>query len=294
MDRWVDAYLDHLRAERGLAPRTVKAYASDLSRLVQHAEGEGITDVAQLTTSVVASFLVALGKRGVSARTAARYLSSVRGFCRFLVHERAVPSDVCALINRPKVSRRLPQTLTAEEVLRLLEAPAGATPRGRRDRAMLHLMYAAGLRVSELCHLDLADVDRRRGVVRAFGKGNKRRLVPVGEHAIAALETYLVDRAQHRYAPSSAVLFLSPRGKALTRQAFFKAVRTYARAVGIRKPVSPHKLRHSFATHLLEGGADLRSVQAMLGHSDISTTEIYTHVVGDHMRRAYKRAHPRA
>jgi len=294
MDRWVDAYLDHLSAERGLAPRTVKAYASDLSRLVQHAEGEGIHDVTELTTSVVASFLVALGRRGVSARTAARYLSSVRGFCRFLVQERAVPSDVCALINRPKVSRRLPQTLTAEEVLRLLEAPPTATRRGRRDRAMLHVMYAAGLRVSELTHLELADVDRRRGVVRAFGKGNKRRLVPLGEHAILALEAYLVDRDQHRHAATSAVLFLSPRGKALTRQAFFKAVRTYARAVGIRKPVSPHKLRHSFATHLLEGGADLRSVQAMLGHSDISTTEVYTHVVGDHMRRAYRRAHPRA
>ncbi len=289
MDRWVDAYLDHLRAERGLAPRTVKAYASDLSRLVQHAEGEGTTDVAELTTSVVASFLVALGKRGVTARTAARYLSSVRGFCRFLVRERAVPSDVCALINRPKVSRRLPKILSAEDVLRLLDAPPAGTRRGRRDRAMLHLMYAAGLRVSELCHLELADVDRRRGVVRAFGKGSKRRLVPVGEQALVTLEAYLVDRAQHRHAASSAVLFLSPRGKPLSRQAFFKAVRSYARAAGIRQPVSPHKLRHSFATHLLEGGADLRSVQAMLGHSDI-----YTHVVGDHMRRAYKRAHPRA
>ncbi len=294
MDRWVDAYLDHLRAERGLAPRTVRAYACDLSRLVQHAEQQGVTEVATLSTSLVASFMVRLGRRGISARSAARYLSAVRGFCRFLVHERVVQTDVCALVVRPKVSRRLPQVLTAEEVLRLLDAPPPGTGRGRRDRAMLQVMYAAGLRVSELTHLELADVDRRRGVVRAFGKGNKRRLVPLGEEALAALDIYLVDRALHRCAATSPILFLSPRGKALARQTFYKRVRAYASAVGIRQPVSPHKLRHSFATHLLEGGADLRSVQAMLGHVDISTTEVYTHVVGDHMRRAYQRAHPRA
>jgi len=155
-------------------------------------------------------------------------------------------------------------------------------------------MYAAGLRVSELVGLRVADVDRRRGVVSAFGKGNKRRLVPLGQMSLEALDEYLADRASHPKASSSSVLFLSPRGTPLTRQAFWKRVLIYARAQGIRKPVSPHKLRHSFATHLLEGGADLRSVQTMLGHVDISTTEIYTHVVGDHMRKAYARAHPRA
>jgi integrase/recombinase XerD len=294
VDSWVDAYLDFLRVERGLSPRTVGAYASDLSRLLEHAESEGIEQVSELSTSVVASFMVRLGRRGISARSAARYLSSVRGLCRFLVQERLLAADPCALIDRPKIGRRLPKTLNADEVVRLLDTPPRETKRGRRDRAMLHVMYAAGLRVSELVNLKVGDVDRRRGIVSAFGKGNKRRLVPLGQPALDALEEYLVDRGQHHHAAHSAVLFLSPRGKALSRQAFYKRVLRHARTAGIRKPVSPHALRHSFATHLLAGGADLRSVQAMLGHSDIATTEIYTHVVGDHVRKAYDRAHPRA
>ena len=294
MDRWVDVYLDHLRVERGLAPRSVAAYARDLARFAEHGEGVGIDDVALISPSVVSSFLVRLGKDGLSARSAARYLSSVRGFCRFLVRERALEADPCELVDRPKIGRRLPHALSFEEMLRLLSAPPGDTPRGRRDRAMLHVMYAAGLRVSELVGLTLADVDLKRGVVSAFGKGNKRRLVPLGEVAVDKVNAYLPDRATHRQATTSTIMFLSPRGGALTRQAFHKNVARYARAVGIDKPVSPHKLRHSFATHLLERGADLRSVQAMLGHSDISTTEIYTHVAGDHVRRAYDKAHPRA
>ena len=294
MDRWVDAYLDHLRAERGLSPRTALAYAHDLARLVDHAEAEGVTEAAALSHAIVAGFLVQLGRDGISARSAARYLSSVKGFTRFLVHERVLREDPCSLIDAPRVGRRLPQVLTADEVMTLLEAPNRSMPRGRRDRAMLHTMYAAGLRVSELVGLRVADVDLRRGVVSAFGKGNKRRLVPLGQVALDAIGEYLADRAQHKRGGSSPVLFLSPRGRALSRQAFWKRVVAYARAAGIRKPVSPHKLRHSFATHLLEGGADLRSVQTMLGHVDISTTEIYTHVVGDHVRRAYAKAHPRA
>ena len=294
MDRWVDAYLDQLRAERGLSQKTVLAYAHDLGALLDHAEEQGVTSIEGLSHGVVAGFLVLLGRRGISARSAARYLSSVRGLMRFLLRERVLREDPCALIDAPRVGRRLPQTLTPEEILGLIEAPGRKTARSRRDRAMLHIMYAAGLRVSELVGLRVADVDRRRGVVSAFGKGNKRRLVPLGQMSLEALDEYLADRASHPKASSSSVLFLSPRGTPLTRQAFWKRVLIYARAQGIRKPVSPHKLRHSFATHLLEGGADLRSVQTMLGHVDISTTEIYTHVVGDHMRKAYARAHPRA
>lgn len=294
MDRWVDAYLDHLRAERGLAPRSVAAYAHDLAQFVAHAEREGVSDVSALSHGLVAGFLVTLGRAHISARSAARYLSAVRGFTKFLLHERALTEDPCALIEAPRTGRRLPQVLTQQEMLLLLDAPAASTARGRRDRAMLHVMYAAGLRVSELVGLKLADVDRKRGIVSAFGKGNKRRLVPVGQAALDALDAYLVDRAASPRSAASAVLFLSPRGWALTRQAFWKRVQAYARAAGIRKHVSPHKLRHCFATHLLEGGADLRSVQTMLGHADISTTEVYTHVVTDHLRRAYARAHPRA
>lgn len=294
MDRWVDGYLDHLRVERGLAPATIANYARDLARFVDHAQQQGISDPDRIGPSLVSSHLVGLGRAGMSARSSVRHLSSVRGFCRFLVRERVLETDPCALVDRPRVGRRLPDALTFEEVLRLLEAPPQHIRRGRRDRAMLHVMYAAGLRVSELVNLKLGDVDRRRGVVSAFGKGNKRRLVPLGEVALDALQTYLGDRQHHRHAAHSAILFLSPRGGALTRQAFFKAVSGYARGAGIRKRVSPHKLRHSFATHLLERGADLRSVQAMLGHSDISTTEVYTHVVGEHLRRTYDRSHPRA
>ncbi len=294
LEHWIDSYLDHLRVERGLSARTVTAYATDLARFAGHFEASGLSDVREVTTSVVSTYLVRLGKEGIGARSAARHLSSVRGFCRFLVHERELDTDPCGVIDRPRVGRRLPGTLSFEEVVRLLEAPGIADPRARRDRAMLYVMYAAGLRVSELVGLELGDVDRRRGVVRAFGKGNKRRLVPIGEVAIDALDLYLLDRVRHRHAERSSVLFLSPRGGPLTRQAFFKRVKRHALVAGIHKEVSPHKLRHSFATHLLQGGADLRSVQAMLGHADISTTEIYTHVASDHVRRAYDKAHPRA
>lgn len=293
MDLWVDAYLSYLQVERGLAARTVEAYGRDLSRFVAHADQHGIAEAAAVDTSLLASFLVELGRAGLSARSAARYLSSLRGLCRFLVRERVLSSDPSSLIDRPKIGRRLPQLLTFEEVTRLLATPDRTTRRGRRDHAMLQLMYAAGLRVSELCQLTRADVDSARGVVSAFGKGGKRRLVPIGETAVSALAEYLTDRQQHVH-HERPVLFLSPRGRALTRQAFWKRVVLYARAAGIPRAVSPHKLRHSFATHLLEGGADLRSVQTLLGHADISTTEVYTHVVGDHMRRAYRKAHPRA
>jgi integrase/recombinase XerD len=294
LDTSIDAYLDHLRVERALSPRTLEAYGRDLAALAEHCEAQGVREASLLTTSLVSSHVVALGRAGIGARSAARKLSAARGFCRFLVRSRVLESDPCALIDRPRLGRRLPVVLSFDEVLRLLDAPSPEDARGRRDRAMLHTMYAAGLRVSELCGLELGDVDRKRGVVRAFGKGNKRRFVPIGEPALAAIDAYLADRQLHRHAARSVVLFLSPRGGRLTRQAFFKRVRVHALAAGIDKPLSPHKLRHSFATHLLQGGADLRSVQALLGHADIATTEVYTHVAAEHLRRAYDRAHPRA
>jgi integrase/recombinase XerD len=291
---WVDAYLDHLRVERALSPRTVEAYACDLAKLCDHAGTQGVSTPEGLDHTVVSTFLVALGAAGIGARSAARHLSAARGFVRFLMRERALEADPCTLIERPRIGRRLPKVLSFEEVTRLLDAPDATTTRGARDRAMLQVMYAAGLRVSELVGLKLADIDRRKGVVTAFGKGGKRRLVPIGEVALEALDAYLARRGEHPLAAGTTVIFLSPRGKAMTRQGFWKLILRYARGVGITKPSSPHKLRHSFATHLLQGGADLRSVQTMLGHSDISTTEIYTHVADDHVRAAYARAHPRA
>lgn len=291
---WVDAFLDHLRVERALSPKTVEAYALDLAKLCAHAEGEGRRSPSDLDATVVSMFLVKLGKSGLQARSAARHLSAVRSFVKFLLRERAIEADPCALIDRPKIGRRLPKVLSQGEIERLLDVPDAASFRGLRDRAMLHVMYAAGLRVSEVVGLKLGDIDTRKGVVFALGKGGKRRLVPLGEPALDALDAYLEERGKHPRAQATAALFLSPRGGALTRQGVWKLLGAYARAVGITKPASPHKLRHSFATHLLEGGADLRSVQALLGHANIATTEIYTHVADDHVRAAYKRAHPRA
>jgi integrase/recombinase XerD len=291
---WVDAYLDHLRVERALSPRSVEAYARDLGKLCAHADARGVDGPEGLDGALVSTYLVELGQDGMGARSAVRHLSAVRGFARFLVRERAIEADPCKLIERPRVGRRLPKVLSFEEIGRLLEAPKRTGFRGVRDRAMLHVMYAAGLRVSELVGLKLGDLDRKKGIVFALGKGEKRRLVPLGEPALEAIDAYLELRGAHRHAAASSVLFLSPRGGPLTRQAVWKMITSYARGIGVRKPSSPHKLRHSFATHLLSGGADLRSVQALLGHADISTTEIYTHLADDQVRAAYRRAHPRA
>jgi integrase/recombinase XerD len=291
---WVDAYLDHLRVERALSPRSVAAYASDLGKLCAHAEAQGVGAPDRIDGTLISTYVVSLGRQGLGARSACRHLSAVRGFARFLLRERAIDADPCALVERPRVSRRLPRVLVLGEVERILDAPEREGARGLRDRAILQVMYAAGLRVSEVVGLKIADVDRRKGLVSAFGKGQKRRLVPVGEPALDAVDAYLRVRGEHPRAAASNVLFLSPRGGALTRQAVWKMVTGYARGIGITKPSSPHKLRHSFATHLLEGGADLRSVQALLGHADISTTEIYTHLADDHVRAAFKKAHPRA
>jgi len=291
---WVDAYLDHLRVERALSARSVEAYARDLGKLCAHAEEQGVSDPSGVDDTLVSTYMVALGKQGLGARSAARHLSAVRGFARFLVRERALPRDPTALVDRPRIGRRLPKVLTFPEIERILDAPEAEGFRGLRDRAILQVMYAAGLRVSEVVGLKLGDVDRDKGLVSAFGKGQKRRLVPLGEHALHALDAYLHVRGEHPRAAGSTALFLSPRGGPLTRQGVWKMLTAYARGAGVDKPSSPHKLRHSFATHLLEGGADLRSVQALLGHADISTTEIYTHLADDHVRAAYKRAHPRA
>jgi integrase/recombinase XerD len=291
---WVDAYLDHLRVERALSPRSVEAYARDLGKLCAHAEGRGVAAPAGLDGPLVDTYLVELGRAGLGARSAVRHLSAVRGFIRFLVRERQLEGDVSALTERPRVGRRLPKVLSFEEIGRILDAPAAEGFRGLRDRAMLHVMYAAGLRVSELVGLKLTDVDRQKGLLSAHGKGDKRRLVPLGEPALEAIDAYLALRAVHPRAASTPAMFLSPRGGPLTRQAVWKLLTAYARGAGVSKPSSPHKLRHSFATHLLEGGADLRSVQALLGHADISTTEIYTHLADDHVRAAYRKAHPRS
>jgi integrase/recombinase XerD len=293
LETYVDLYLDQLRVERALSPNTLLAYSRDLGKLLRFAEQYGLTDPAQLDLGHFSQWLARLTRTKLSARSLARHLSAVRGWMKFMLREGYVHKDATALVTRPKIGRRLPRTVSVDDMLSLITAPDVRTLRGLRDRAMMGLAYACGLRVSELVRLDLRDVDMKRGMVVALGKGDKRRLIPVGEQALDWLREYLEARALDASAQST-LLFPSPRGRALTRQGFWKIIGNYSRAVGLRERVHPHQVRHSFATHLLVGGADLRSVQTLLGHADISTTEIYTHVTRDHVRKAYDRAHPRA
>jgi integrase/recombinase XerD len=295
LDQACDQFLIHLRVERNLSGNTLDGYSRDLARFRRFCIGRGLTEPKQLTTLAVAEYLSHLADLGLAPRSRARALSAVRGLFRFLFAEHIVDEDPTETLDGPRGRRRLPDVLGQKEVLRLLAAPRCDQPRGSRDAAMLETLYATGLRVSELIALTLDDVNLDGGYLRASGKGRKQRLVPMGEVATAQLREY---RDQHRRhfvkQPSERALFLSNRGKPMTRQAFWKLLRRYAAAAGIDRHLSPHTLRHSFATHLLEGGADLRAVQAMLGHVDISTTQIYTHVSRARMFEVYRRYHPRA
>ena len=304
LDAALDFYLKHLRVERALSQNTVMAYARDLAKLLAFAEASEVSEVEGIDLGVVSGWIREMSRAGLGPRSTARHLSSARGLCKFLMREGVLRADPTALSARPRFGRKLPRALGESEMVTLIEAPPSDTLRGLRDRAMLSLMYAAGLRVSELVSLTLGDVDRARGVVSALGKGKKRRLVPLGEVALDHLAAYLevreVDAAQKAARLGSTspkvsqILFPSPRGGKLTRQAFWKIVGRTARGAGLRGHVHPHQLRHSFATHLLSGGADLRSVQTLLGHANVATTEIYTHVSQDRVRQAYRKAHPRA
>jgi integrase/recombinase XerD len=288
---WVDDYLRHLKVERGLSPRTLEAYAHDLCAFSAHLVKRG-TALEGAGAEDVADFLRALHAEQVSARSQARYLSALRGFYRYLRFEHLVEHDPTELLDAPRKRAPLPVVLTGEEIEQLLACPNTSTLPGKRDAAMLYTMYACGLRVSELVQLTLGQLSLSSGVLAVCGKGGKERMIPIGEAAIEQVQTYLAVRGVWAK-PASEHVFVTPRGTGMTRQAFWKIVRRYALAAGIGKPLSPHKLRHSFATHLLEGGADLRAVQAMLGHADISTTQVYTHVMGDRLRAVHARYHPR-
>ncbi len=289
----VDAYLSHLRVERALSPHTVAAYGRDLAKCIAFLETQGVTERRELDLGYVSAWLSNLSQHDLAARSMARHLSALRGLVKFLIDEGLLDRDPTELAARPRIGRPLPDGLDTHDVLRLIAAPDTNTLRGLRDRSMLSMTYAAGLRVSELCGLDVGDIDRSRGVVNPLGKGGKRRLVPVGQIALEHLDAYLERRGEDLSLAGSSVLFAGPRGRALTRQAFWKIVRRHALAAGVSEHTHPHSLRHSFATHLLAGGADLRSVQTLLGHVSVATTEIYTHVAADHVRRAHRAAHPR-
>lgn len=288
----IDDYLEHLQVERSLSRLTLEAYSRDLADLADFCEDRGV-ELDAIDAALIAAHLSRLSKKGRSPRSQARSLSALRGFFKYLFARRHIESDPTELVDAPKPGRPLPVVLTLEEVRMLLSAPDPKTPRGLRDSAMLHTMYASGLRVSELCSLKMRDLDLTAGFLAVTGKGDKRRLVPLGRWAADLIAEYLEKVRPLWEQPGKSEVFLTRRRAPMTRQGFWGLVKKYAAAAGIDKPLSPHKLRHSFATHLLEGGADLRSVQAMLGHADISTTQVYTHVTTQHIVQMHRRYHPR-
>jgi len=297
LDAAVDGFLTAAALERGLSPRTLEAYGRDLARFAAHAAAEGAATPRELRRSHVSGFLVALEGLGLGPRSRGRALVAVRRFLRHLAASGHLEADPLLGIETPRRGRPLPRTLHPEETARLIAAADPATPLGLRDRAMLEVAYGAGLRVSELVGLPLGGLDSRRGLLRVWGKGRKERIVPLGEPALAALAEWL-ERGRPRFVRpgrrAADAVFLSSRGSAMSRQNFFERLRALARAAGIPLDrVSPHVLRHAFATDLLEGGADLRAVQTMLGHADLTTTQIYTHVSRARLRDTVERLHPR-
>ena len=295
LDRACDLFLERLLVERQLSGNTVESYGRDLTRLRRFLVARGRESAEEVTPVDLADHLLELARAGLAPRSRARALVAVRGLFRFLCGERLLERDPSETLAAPRLGRRLPSVLGLDEVDRLLAAPAGSAPRDLRDAAMLATLYATGLRVSELCGLRLPDVNLKSGFVRATGKGKKQRLVPLGDRAAARLADYL-ERGRPALSKRAAEmgLFLTGRGRPMTRQGFWKLIGRYARAAGIARQVSPHVLRHSFATHLVERGADLRAVQAMLGHADIATTQVYTHVSRAHMIELHRKHHPRA
>lgn len=293
MDQMAQRFLDYLLVERGLSKNTIAAYGRDIAQFIDYTTSRDVVEPKQLTEAVVEGFQASLSKGGFAATSMSRKLSAVKGFCRFMYTEKAIQHDVVGGIDNPRAPRKLPDTLTKEEVISLLNQPDIKTDIGIRDRAMLETLYATGLRVSELVSLTVDSVNLDVGFVRCMGKGSKERITPIGQVAVDYIRQYLA-RFRSNALTRSPYLFLAQRGHPLSRVSIWKMIRRYAVEAGIRKPLTPHTLRHSFATHLLEGGADLRSIQEMLGHSSIATTEIYTHVSKEQLKKVYKDAHPRA
>ena len=291
----LDEFLNTLSVERGVADNTVLAYSRDLRRYLGFLEEQGLSSPGQVSLSDLQAFLGRLRGSGLTPRSVARAISALRTFHRFLAGQGYVQRDPTSLLRAPRPPRSLPNVLSSDEVERLLGAPDVSQARGLRDKAMLELLYATGLRVSELLSLPLTGVDPVIGFVRCMGKGGKERVVPVGSSAVRWIQEYL-NRGRPALADTrdTPFLFVGRRGGRLTRQAFWKSIRTYAGRAGIHGRITPHTVRHSFATHLLEHGADLRSLQLMLGHADISTTQIYTHVSRARLREIHERYHPRS
>lgn len=293
----VTAFLTHVRVERGLSANTVAAYRRDLLKFEDFARKRKLT-LESIARDNLVEFLGSLYRQKLESRTVARHLVTLRNFFRFAQVQELITTDPSLNLESPKIRRSLPGYLRLEEIERLLVQPDDKTPLGLRDRAMLDVLYSTGLRVSELINLRVMDLDTAVGCVRCIGKGDKERIVPIGKKALALVERYLRDARPKLIGKGkqalATTLFINRRGAPLSRVGVWKILSAYGRKAGLRSALTPHMLRHSFATHLLERGADLRSVQLMLGHSDISTTQIYTHVVEERLKQIYKAHHPRA
>ncbi len=296
MEGCLQSFLDFLSVERAMSVHTQEAYKRDIAQFYSYLKSCGVTDLKKVELKHFINYQSRLTARQYAATSISRKMAALHSFFKFLVREVILNADPSLGIGSPKISRRLPKVLKLKDVEKLLniEVPQEGNARALRDRAMLELLYATGIRVSELIKLQMDSVNLTAGYVRCFGKGGKERIIPVGRQAQNVLRIYLSDGRQQFTKNGSPYLFLTPRGKPISRQGFWKLLKTYAKKAGLTVKLSPHTLRHSFATHLLDGGADLRIVQEMLGHANIATTQIYTHVSREHLRKIYQKAHPRA
>jgi integrase/recombinase XerD len=291
----LDQFLNHLSVEVGLSANTIESYRRDVERYIQFLQDKKVGSAKEITQEDIVNFVVFLSRKGLSANSIARKLSSIRRFHRFLIMEGYSDSNPAITLESPKLWRKLPTVLNIEEMERLLNQPKEDTPLGLRDRAILEFLYATGVRISELIHVKRKDLLLEVELVRVLGKGQKERIVPIGRKALLAVERYLKEvRPGLAKEHSEDFLFLNRRGEPFSRMGLWKILRKYAVSAGIKKKISPHTIRHSFATHLLEGGADLRAVQEMLGHADISTTQIYTHLDREYLKQEHRDHHPRS
>jgi integrase/recombinase XerD len=294
MDQLLDQFLHYLVVEKGLSQNTIEAYSHSLARFFDHLREKKIQNVRDISKFDVQGFLLALKKKNLGTKSIVRNLVAIRSFFRFLIQEGILETNPVENLESPKVAKTLPEILSLKEIEQILEQPNVQTPLGVRDRAMLEMLYATGMRVSELTHLPTHQVNLEGGYVLLYGKGSKERIVPLGSEAMKWVALYLkASRGTLSKGKESPSLFINRLGKEMSRQRFWKNLKGYAQRAGLHKRITPHLLRHSFASHLLERGADLRSVQMMLGHVDISTTQIYTHVTGEKLKKVHKRFHPR-
>jgi len=294
IDTLADQYFNYILVEKGLAEKTIESYSRDIVRFLLYLKDHGIEAIADIDTRVILQYLIHLRDAGLATRSRARHLVTLRGFFKFLVHEKIIHQSPARLVELPKQAQKLPDVLSQTEVERLLRSPDRTAAAGVRDAAMIELLYAAGLRVSELIVLKMQDINLEACFTRVFGKGSKERVVPFGRYARDSLDLYIQNaRPQLLKTFTSPFLFVARAGNPMSRQGFWKLLKRYALKAGIQKNITPHTLRHSFASHLLEGGADLRTVQVMLGHVDISTTQIYTHVARKHLKEIHEKFHPR-